>query len=364
MNTNYSSWNTFLQKNIANYNEYNDQCDYTGNGQLDSISDNDIDKFNNDIIKDFENDLPNIKLLSPPIYHNDEQLVLYSYKLNIDKWDNNHISVKSDKKQFKYLTTHDKLDHIKFIKLTNSQLEKIHFVNVKCLDHLYLVWNDLLESINSTSIKNVNTIFLYSNSKFNNINIPSLEYANYISLSNLDSLCKIELNSLKSIKMLNISNNKCTTLNKLVLPSLDSCKNIRLYNNMFISSFHSSIKHVNKLVIENNQSLVDIDLSNLECAKTIIIKSNNNLKHIKLSELLKCSKLIIEDCMMLESVDNQSLECIYKFLHLDNCPKLEKFNYNIKHVKCAIINTKTDICKQSKCDTMYLSVYNKCFNIA
>ena len=355
MNCHYSSWNTFLQQNIANT--------VTGNGNICLNSLDEISSFNKSILDEYEKDLTNIKFLDPGVYHDDKNLVLFNKYFQKDNWESLEPIEKSSKVKYTNLTTHPNLDHIHFIKLSNSNLETIKFNNIKCIDWLYLVWNSKLTLLESNTT-NTNSMFLYSNDMLKDVQLQNLLNANYLSFSNLKSIESIHLQSLKHIKTLNISNITSNTNLNLKLDSLKCAKTLRFYNINPLTELKSPVECVKSIIIENNPNLVNIDLSDLKHAKLVIIKGNKSLTHVNIDKLVSCCKLIIEDCPELKEVHNSSLKHVYKFLHLDNCNNLVKFN-QVENVKCAIINTNTEsVCRKPKCDTFYLSVVNKCFNVS
>jgi len=355
MNSHYSSWNTFLQQNIAN--------SVSGNGDICLNSLEDISIFNKSILDQYQNDLTTIKFLHPGAFHEDNNLVLFCNNLQVDDWQSFKPIEKSTNIPFNHLIDHPNLNHVHFIKLSNSNLQTIKFNHVKCIDWLYLVWNSNLTLLESNAT-NTNSIFLYSNDMLKNVELPSITSANYLSFSNLKSLKSVNLQSLQYIKTLNVSNISSNEKLHLKLDSLKCTKTLRFYNVKSLTEFKSPVECVKSVLIENNENLLTIDLVNLKQAKLVIIKGNKSLTHVNIDNLVSCCKLIIEDCPQLKEVHNSSLKHVYKFLHLDNCNNLVKFN-QVENVKCAIINTNTEsICRKPKCDTFYLSTVNKCFNVA
>lgn len=414
----YSSWNTFLQKNIEKYDSQGygqEDEEYDGYGEhpsLKSTSQNDIHQFNNDVVNSFTDNLANLNLLSPPVYTKDNYLHLFGKYLSVDDWSkfnptklssndesNEKSNEKSNDKSNTNKITYLKSDnsHVKFLKLSQSSIEHINFDNVLCLDWTHLAWNEKLVSFSSDDVKHINSFFSYDNPNFETFRCRQLKHANCISLSNCPSLAHVFLPELERLKVLNISNSKLTKKayiefgpslgNNQEIFNLDKLcyvKTFRFYNNSKVdSSKHANfeldlpnLKCAKTIVIENNDDLKTIKLSKLEHVKTLIIKNNKYLKEIHLGKLCSSCKFIVEDCPELIKIDNKELKYVEKFLHVDNCPNLEHFqaldNSDLK-VKCAIV-VKTKLgynCKPAKCDSFWLSNNKdpsgksvKCFNVA
>lgn len=407
----YSSWNTFLQKNIEKYDSqgYGEDEEYDGYGgdspSLKSTFKNDIQQFNNDVVNSFTDNLSNLNLLSPPVYFKNNYIRLFGKYLSIDDWSkfnpinlssNDESNEKSNTNKIKYLESDN--SHVKFLKLSQSSIENINFDNVFCLDWTHLAWNEQLRTFLAENIKHTNSFFSYDNPKLEAFRCKQLKHANCISLSNCHSLAHVFLPELERIKVLNISNskfNKKDSINfglgldtnnprQLNLDKLCYVKTFRFYNNSKVDESKSAnfeldlpnLKCAKTIVIENNDDLKIIKLSKLEHVKTLIIKNNKYLEEIHLGKLCSSCKFIVEDCPELIKIDNEELKYVEKFLHVDNCSKLEHFkaldNSDLK-VKCAIVvGTKLGYnCKPAKCDSFWLSDNKdskgniiKCFTVA
>lgn len=401
----YSSWNTFLQKNIEKYDTqgYGEDDEYDGYGDppsLKSTSQNDIQQFNNDVVNSFTDNLANLNLLSPPVYSKDNYLRLFGKYLSIDDWSKfnpNNLSSNDESHTTKITYLESDNSHVKFLKLSQTSIEHINFDNVLCLDWTHLAWNEQLVTFLAESIKHINSFFSYDNPKLEAFRCKQLKYATCISFSNCPSLAHVFLPELERLKVLNISNskfNKKDSVNfgilgtnnprQLNLDKLCYVKTFRFYNNSKYDKNKDAnfdldlpnLKCAKTIVIENNDDLKTIKLPNLEHVKTLIIKNNKYLKEIHLGKLCSSCKFIVEDCPELTTVDNNELKYVEKFLHVDNCPNLQHFqaldNSDLK-VKCAIV-VKTKLgynCKPARCDSFWLSDnYDsnkksiKCFNVA
>lgn len=90
-------------------------------------------------------------------------------------------------------------------------------------------------------------------------------------------------------------------------------------------------------------NLERIDLSNLKDLSVLDIAYNDKLTEIKVGKLTEVGSIAIESCYGLTKLDLSSLEAVYGYLQITDCPNLEEINLGNLYACMAVINDRGGI---------------------
>jgi hypothetical protein len=357
-NSNYTSWNSFLQSNI---NKYSNGL-YSRGGQEDE--DNDKRPIacvtNVDSLNEFYDQIVKHNLTSRhPVKLNTNMLSLakvneYKYTIVGDAFDFNKYFENKQMPDKTNLTidclSNSKLKsvvarnccNIKTIDLCNAiELNKLHLDK---LDSLETITIGPIERINSDSVDSrvlatnwhVRDICIHDCKNLLNLLVPYVSHLDNLHLS-YSNITTIELPRLKAVSSMcleyldkfNFEQN-----NLVSFPVLEWADSICIKNNKSMTSVNLSIVKSRKLHISNNNSLYTVTLDELDECLTIKICNNPELVLITLPKLKSVCKLKIENCPKLETIQLHNLKCINKKLNVNGCQSLE-FPTKLLNIKYA-----------------------------
>lgn len=210
---------------------------------------------------------------------------------------------------------HELLDTIDSIELKLDNISMLDLKNVKKLRQLRIVGCEQFAGIHANNVKHAENIKI--------LNAPNVVFIAFNQLHNLSSLYLVHLKFGFNGKLYfdslayakSIVANKISGLDMFKFPSLRMAKTVRI----------SKCKDVK-----------EVSLDKLTACTTIVVCDNDSLTTLHLPALLRCKNLIINRCPNLKEIHLPKLEEVHKFV-IESCAKLTRVDNSSLDSVCKIL---------------------------
>lgn len=353
----YSSWESFINNNIRMFNktefQYGGEESNSENqeGPISNQFNNEVVTKANELLNTYKNGSESsmVKLEDALQSHpfvlsedsaGDKKAVAFHTVLRIDEDNfNKKMPLVSD-------STLMSIEHLSVER--NSNVTHVELGNVRRLSNLAFNTCSVL-SLNAPELVEVNRVCLFNLNNWEGLRVPKLcvleifymEYVNHVrsqqlpvcnagevNVNHCKDLESFELNKCNNLKYLNVKN--CENLVSVRAPELKSACCVRLFSNAKLNQVNlSKLETAKKVKVMYNTQMTSLDLSNLKKCQKLVIYENYLLESLNLSNLEYCECIVVMRCSNLKEIHAPKLTYVNKILKVDDCPLLEKFDWDM-----------------------------------